>query len=217
MNSPTKNMKPSCKATHSGTCQICGSRQLLPSGNLSKHGYTVRWGFFEGVCHGAHRLPFEQSTDAIADAIVAVERDIAATEAEIAEIEELTSAINDGTNVWVQIYDTGRYTTGYRWVKARLHDLVTDNSYGCKHSKCQYTTHAKFFHFHSRNEESPLTEQINAYSAAFELHTLADWARHLNRKYAKSVLAKANAGRREWLAWQRKRVAEWTPQPLTPR
>lgn len=48
------------KATHRGTCQCCGREQKLPGGVLSKHGYTTEWGFFEGTCTGAGRLPLEK-------------------------------------------------------------------------------------------------------------------------------------------------------------
>ncbi len=51
------------KATHNGECQVCGRRQKLPNGRLSKHGYTKRWGFFQGVCPGAGNLPYEQSCE----------------------------------------------------------------------------------------------------------------------------------------------------------
>jgi hypothetical protein len=47
------------KATHRGTCQCCGRLQKLPGGLLSKHGYTVDWGYFNGVCWGAHHQPLE--------------------------------------------------------------------------------------------------------------------------------------------------------------
>ena len=52
-------------ATHFGTCQICGRAQKLPGGKLSKHGYTVQWGFFSGTCPGSDHLPFELSIDLI--------------------------------------------------------------------------------------------------------------------------------------------------------
>jgi hypothetical protein len=57
------------KATHQGTCQCCGRLQKLPGGFLSKHGYTVDWGYFNGVCGGAHHLPLEQDRT-IVDAFV---------------------------------------------------------------------------------------------------------------------------------------------------
>lgn len=53
------------KATHDGSCQLCGRQQKLPGGRLSQHGYTVQWGFFNGVCPGSEHLPFEQSYDLI--------------------------------------------------------------------------------------------------------------------------------------------------------
>lgn len=51
------------KSTHIGTCQICNAAQKLPGGRLASHGYTVRWGFFAGVCSGSNQLPLEQSCD----------------------------------------------------------------------------------------------------------------------------------------------------------
>lgn len=64
----------SAKATHMGECQICGRKQKLPSGKLSKHGYTKTAGFFEGTCEGADQLPFEQSKDLCAGAVLRAER-----------------------------------------------------------------------------------------------------------------------------------------------
>jgi len=51
------------KATHYGTCQLCGSLQKLPTGVLAIHGYQVEWNQFNGVCHGTGHLPCEQSKD----------------------------------------------------------------------------------------------------------------------------------------------------------
>jgi hypothetical protein len=48
------------KATHLGTCQLCGSFQKLPNGVLADHGYNINWGSFVGVCSGSRRAPFEQ-------------------------------------------------------------------------------------------------------------------------------------------------------------
>lgn len=52
-------------ATHRGTCQVCGRLQKLPGGVLSKHGYTKKWGFFEGTCPGADYRPYEIAYDRI--------------------------------------------------------------------------------------------------------------------------------------------------------
>lgn len=53
--------------THRGHCQICGRLQAAHnvSNTLAKHGYTVDFGFFNGVCPGAEHLPFEKSCDLI--------------------------------------------------------------------------------------------------------------------------------------------------------
>ena len=47
------------KATHYGTCQVCGRLQALPDGVLAKHGYDVEFHFFRGVCPGAAHKPLE--------------------------------------------------------------------------------------------------------------------------------------------------------------
>lgn len=57
------------KATHNGTCQVCGRMQAVKAKGLAKHGYTVEWGFFSGVCDGAGEAPVEESTE-ILDATV---------------------------------------------------------------------------------------------------------------------------------------------------
>ena len=51
--------KDSRKATHYGTCQICGHVQKAPRGLMALHGYEVRWQHFSGTCHGSRQLPFE--------------------------------------------------------------------------------------------------------------------------------------------------------------
>ena len=61
------------KATHYGTCQICGNKQKAPDGVLSLHGYTVDNGWFNGICHGAKELPFEQDRSVLGDVIVQFE------------------------------------------------------------------------------------------------------------------------------------------------
>ncbi len=50
------------KHTHTGTCQLCGRNHAVnnATGLLAKHGYTVDWGFFHGVCEGANHLPLQK-------------------------------------------------------------------------------------------------------------------------------------------------------------
>lgn len=67
------------KATHNGNCQCCGRLQAVSAKDdlLAQHGYTVDWGFFNGVCSGANRLPL-QLDRTVADAAIAKLREFAA-------------------------------------------------------------------------------------------------------------------------------------------
>tara|TARA_R110000851_G_C12839492_1_gene541590 strand:- start:54 stop:665 length:612 start_codon:yes stop_codon:yes gene_type:complete len=58
-------MKKMAKHTHKGTCQACGRVQAVnnKSGMIAKHGYTVDWGYFSGICQGSDEAPLEQSTE----------------------------------------------------------------------------------------------------------------------------------------------------------
>jgi hypothetical protein len=51
--------------THTGNCQGCGSEHAIDiiKGTVAKHGYTVDWGSFNGVCSGADRLPAQKSVE----------------------------------------------------------------------------------------------------------------------------------------------------------
>jgi hypothetical protein len=51
-----------------GNCQCCGRQQAVVGGLMSKHGYTVQNGWFNGVCSGNHYAPMQKSrveTDSI--------------------------------------------------------------------------------------------------------------------------------------------------------
>lgn len=100
------------KATHSGTCQVCGREQKLPNGKLSKHGYSVDWGCFTGVCWGAESKPFEESKDLIEQAIAqAIEN------AQQKRKEAAWALENKGPEIWYRHYKS---TIGYYWAKAKL-------------------------------------------------------------------------------------------------
>jgi len=79
------------KATHYGICQACGAEQKLPNGTLSNHGYTVSWGFFEGVCPGSKKLPFELSCALVEQFINNAKRTIETFREEIVQYQENTS------------------------------------------------------------------------------------------------------------------------------
>jgi hypothetical protein len=44
-----------------GNCQCCGREQAVVNGMMSKHGYTVKQGWFSGVCAGKNFAPVQVS------------------------------------------------------------------------------------------------------------------------------------------------------------
>jgi len=74
------------KATHRGTCQVCGRAQAHFKGTIAKHGYTVDWGFFNGVCQGAEALPLEYDK-ALTESIITQLRVTVAPRAELLAAE----------------------------------------------------------------------------------------------------------------------------------
>ena len=53
-----------------GNCQCCGRQQAVVNGTMSKHGYTVANGWFQGVCGGEFHRPM-QVIRATTDRIIA--------------------------------------------------------------------------------------------------------------------------------------------------
>jgi hypothetical protein len=44
-----------------GNCQCCGRQQAVVNGLMSKHGYTIKDGWFSGVCSGRNYAPIQVS------------------------------------------------------------------------------------------------------------------------------------------------------------
>lgn len=70
------------KTTHTNraTCQVCGRIQAVDNGSqiVAKHGYVVAgYGFFNGVCPGAHYLPAEKSLKVTHEIIEMLTKDAA--------------------------------------------------------------------------------------------------------------------------------------------
>ena len=53
-----------------GNCQCCGRQQAVINGFMSKHGYTVEQGWFNGVCSGRNHPPLQISRT-VTDKIIA--------------------------------------------------------------------------------------------------------------------------------------------------
>ena len=90
------------KATHKGTCQVCGRVQAInaKTGMLAKHGYTVEWGWFEGTCRGSDHLPFEKSCELVKKSIVWAEERLVA----LANMIEETKAWTVDSEIKAQVY-----------------------------------------------------------------------------------------------------------------
>lgn len=74
-----------------GNCQCCGREQavLASSGTMAKHGYTVKCGWFLGVCSGHNYRPMQED--------ISVTRDIVATvRADVAKLLEYAADLKSG-------------------------------------------------------------------------------------------------------------------------
>jgi hypothetical protein len=91
------------KATHKGTCQVCDSVQKLPKNRLSKHGYTVEYGFFNGVCMGAGYDPIEVSCERLKEVVEIVKGSIKLIELQIETLKQLNGTSGFFNEVEVEI------------------------------------------------------------------------------------------------------------------
>ena len=64
-----------------GNCQVCGRLHAVVKGNVAKHGYTVKDGWFEGVCNGQFYAPMQHSTEKTAEIVAAIRWDCKALDA----------------------------------------------------------------------------------------------------------------------------------------
>lgn len=70
------------KATHRGSCQLCGAVHKInaQTGCIAKHGYNVKYESFVGTCPGSDALPYEKSRDALPAAIDITKTSISVTD-----------------------------------------------------------------------------------------------------------------------------------------
>jgi len=199
------------KATHSGTCQICGCHQKLPNGKLSKHGYTTRWGFFEGVCDGAHHLPFEQSTDLIEDMIVMVKAKIASLQ----DFKARTLAMTDACMVQIKWHDRRMGKSHYRWVEAPI-DTMSIGGWGVTELESSYTEE-HYMHYSKETFKCAYIHTGRTQEDDYiQRPDLEELVKRANAEYVKAVTDRRLTEMADYITWQEKRVAEWVEQPLTP-
>ncbi len=100
------------KATHEGHCQACNAKQKLPNGKLALHGYTVEYGWFNGVCKGSKALPIEQDTT-ITKAQILWAKNHANTLAHV--VETYRTHANEKPLFHRYHAAEGKRKSGYRW------------------------------------------------------------------------------------------------------
>jgi hypothetical protein len=88
MVEPTSNLPK--KMQLRGHCPICGYEHAVVKGVMSKHGYTVESGWFDGVCYGDQHPPMQVSRVATEHLIVDIKR-------ECVELRERVEKLKDGS------------------------------------------------------------------------------------------------------------------------
>lgn len=182
------------QATHDGECQLCGRVQKLPAERMAKHGYTVRWGFFSGVCPGSRHLSYERSAALIADRIPTVRQEIETLEAAAVEAEKETDF------AWVQETPRKGPLAGYPMRRRLPLSALTLNTYGELRWKGEDGTEHRHYLRYDVRQKRP---------------GLSGAATHLNGERAAEYRAQA-ARVREYLAWLTERAAKWTLRELRP-
>jgi hypothetical protein len=187
----TKTPRKCDRATHRGTCQVCGRLQKLPAGKLSKHGYTKRWGFFEGTCPGAHYRPFEQAFDRIQ---VAIDR----TKGQIADLQDQQAQLRgpiDSNLAPYHKYDP--YLGGYY-----ESTVIVDLANGAIRLTEKSSDPSKPGKVHWGNQYGCFGTVEQA------IRKLRD---QRNDRIVRDIQR-----RNEYVQWQEKRIAEWKPGELQP-
>lgn len=187
------------KATHTGHCQICGRLQKLPGGHLSLHGYTVAWGGFNGTCSGARGLPFEQSIDLIQNAIADAEGEATSLHEQATALESDYNPSHVWLHVWYQDGKGGSYRgekSGYVWQRFDVtEEAVADLEKG-------------WVYLPRTRRGTPVMQRWNRL-------TFGGSAYHVANVQRAEALRRMADEAREYAEWQRRRIEDWQPQPLT--
>jgi hypothetical protein len=194
------------KATHKGYCQGCGADQMLPGGVLSKHGYTVEWGFFSGTCPGSNWKPFETHTDLIERFIAGAEEKKAEAEAFIARLQAPPTKARG----WVHVYRTRRNRhehSGYFW-----HEV----DFAMRQEKHDSKPRAYYVHPDQPDMWRDCYRHGIDVDYTVENPGILDYVAVANARKAADVATEVEKIQR-YIDWQRRRLAEWKEQPLRPR
>lgn len=164
---------------------------MLPKGVLAKHGYDVKYGFFNGTCWGAGHKPFETGFDCLEKAVEwaqehvrHIQSEILKTEAETVKLpfhRYLSGALKNG--VWLK--------SGYYWETVIL---------------SQADSAGILINFEDGTSEP-------AFRYAGLGYTMEEIAAHLKGRRV-AAYRKDIQSRKEYITWQKGRILNWRPQPL---
>lgn len=193
------------KATHQGHCQLCGRFQMLPNGKLAKHGYTVEFNFFNGVCPGSHNLPYELSCD-----LLPAQRDAAKETAKrMTKFAAETRALRDPKAVWIHEYKKSErygYSGTYVWRQVEINFIWTKFSDG----EGEYLT-VNYIGLDGKTQDAkPHDSFAKTREGQIELVYVS-----LNGAKAKEVLAVAKQ-HADYAVWAQNRIDGWKLAELTP-
>ena len=71
-----------------GNCQVCGRQHAIVNGLVAKHGYTVEYGWFQGVCVGHTASPVQVDNKVLLASIESIENKIAVLENDIEKVKQ---------------------------------------------------------------------------------------------------------------------------------
>ncbi len=201
-------------ATHAGHCQVCGELQLLPTGRLSTHGYTVALGFFSGTCFGSGELPFEQSIALVLDSIERATTRKLDIGCEIAQLRETPPG---SCTAWAHLYVAAKrigqhvVRSHHEWRQVQLR-LEHSTIGGREFDDVVFESPVE-----SEFGEKRRTRVIGRdYPVSGYPKTLAAVVAAMNAKrieFLKSVGADID----RYIAAQRSRIDGWQPSDLMPR
>lgn len=201
------------KSEYRGHCQACGRLQMLPSGKLSKHGYTVAFGFFSGVCVGSGKLPFEESCDLVKSFIESARDSLFTVKAFQSKLRKTPT--EGKAYVHIRLADPRRFSCYTReWREVPITEEVIPFSDGNGHySKFWRTGDTRWGRNELRGYEVQPVDRSEV-SASYD-DTLATVCGKRNREYADWLQHEVDSLKR-YIAWQTERVTTWKRMPLLP-
>ena len=194
------------KAIYNGECQICGRIQKLPVGQMAKHGYTVDWGFFNGVCSGSNNLPFEQDKSLVDEAIRGATVHQEYLVKRIGELREDTNPAKAYVRFWSST--EGKYKQS--WVDTNTivkgGDPITSSGRHSGQWVAQVTDRA------GKTYEAIAAIAVLGY--CFAIPTAIQAAYQCNARLARDMEQNELYGVTRYIAWQNIRVENWAVKPL---